>query len=60
MLKWYIYLLWRNTCKAIIREAKVVYILYWTMFLAPIIFYIAKKLNVKRNNIINGIAIMIK
>lgn len=47
-------------CKAIIREAKVVYIPYWTMFLAPIIFYIAKKLNVKRNNTINGIAIMIK
>ena len=39
-------------CKAIIREAKVVYIPYWTMFLAPIIFYIAKKLNVKRNNTI--------
>lgn len=43
IIKWFDFNTWRIAAKSIIDEADIVYIPYWTFFLAPIVLYIAFK-----------------
>ncbi len=45
ILKWYSYPTWKRAFKIINKKANIIYIPYWTIFLAVPILYLAKKSN---------------